>query len=296
MDRTNDNRRPSIVKNRLDATFQWKCCPLVPYLLRKDTAMDLTNDNEHHPSTRRNGLDLTDNNSERKMLRRELTLATAPLDIDEEREVFREMARAAISGDNARRNKLRMRIFHAHMPLACNLAKKAVWQYREFYGEYVSDLLDLTHVAYGALFQAIEKFQVEAGNRFSTYATIAIRNELNSANGMRKRREYKVGPMARLDEPIRDSNGRTWLDILGDDRSAPIPDEVSDYEKSTLLESAMQRLSRRERDLVSAKFNLGDGNNRRRLQDVAGLYGISPQRASQIVKAAIDKLHKAVAA
>ena len=56
---------------------------------------------------------------------------------------------------------------------------------------------------------------------------------------------------------------------------------------------AMQGLSRRERDLVSAKFRL---DNRRRLQDVAGLYGISPQRASQIVKAAIDKLHKELAA
>ncbi len=59
---------------------------------------------------------------------------------------------------------------------------------------------------------------------------------------------------------------------------------------------AMRGLSRRERDLLSAKFNLDDGGNRRRLQDVADLYGISPQRASQIVKAALDKLHKALAA
>jgi DNA-directed RNA polymerase specialized sigma subunit len=35
---------------------------------------------------------------------------------------------------------------------------------------------------------------------------------------------------------------------------------------------------------------------RRQLQDVASLYGISPQSASQIVKAAVAKLHKALAA
>ena len=125
-----------------------------------------------------------------------------------------------------------------------------------------------------------------------TYATIAIRNELNSANGMRKRRENKVGPMARLDEPIWDSDGRTWLDILGDDCSAPIPDEVSYYENARLLQSAMEGLSLRECNLLSAKFNLGDGGDHRRLQDLANLYGISPQRASQIVKVAIAKLHK----
>ncbi len=258
--------------------------------------MNRTNDNERSPSSDHNGRDLKDDNSERKMLLRELTLATAPLGIDEERKAFRELACATISGDNARRNAFRMKIFHANIGLACNLAKKAAWQQREFYGDYASGLLDLMHVAYGALFQAIEKFQVEAGTRFSTYATIAIRNELNSANGMRKRRENKVGPMARLDEPIWDSDARTWLDILGDDCSAPIPDEVSYDENASLLQSAMRGLSLRERDLVSAKFNLGDGDNRRRLQDMASLYGISPQRASQIVKAALDKLHKALAA
>ena len=90
--------------------------------------MNRNNDNERLPSSDRYGRDMKDDNSERKMLLRELTLATDPLDRNEEREVFRDMTRAAISRDNARRDKLRRRIFHAHMPLACNLAKKAVWQ------------------------------------------------------------------------------------------------------------------------------------------------------------------------
>ena len=258
--------------------------------------MNRTNDKARNTSTGRNGHNLTEKESEQKMLLSELAFAMDPLNPDEERKAFREMVHAAITCDNDRRNEIRMRIFRANMRLAYNLAKRTIWQHRKFYGEYANDLLDLTHVAYEALFQAIEKFQVEAGNRFSTYATTAIRNELNSANGMRKRRENGVGPMERLDEPIWRPDGKTWLDLLGKDRSAPIPDEIYYHEKTCLLQSAMQELSHRERDLVSAKFRLGTAGKRRQLQDVASRYGISPQRASQIVKAAIAKLHKALAA
>ena len=255
--------------------------------------MNRTNDYTRNSSTGRNGQYLMEMESERKMLLRELACSTDPLDPDEEQKAFREMIRAAITCDNHRHNEIRMKIFKANMRLACNLAKKIIWQHRKFYGEYANDLLDLAHAAYGALFHAIDKFQVEAGNRFSTYATTAIRNELNSANGMRKRRENKVGPMERIDGPIWRSDGKTWLDLLGKDSSAPIPEEISHREKTVLLWSAMQGLSRRERDLVSAKFRL---DNRRQLQDVADLYGISPQRASQIIKAALAKLYKTLAA
>ena len=45
-----------------------------------------------------------------------------------------------------------------------------------------------------------------------------------------------------------------------------------------------------------AKFHIVAAGKRRQLQDVASRYGITPQRASQIVKAALDKLQKALAA
>ncbi len=252
--------------------------------------------NERNASNGRDGQDYTEIESERIMLKKELASSTDPLGIEEERKTFREMVRAAISGDEARRNTLRMKIFKANMRLAYDLAKKIIWTHRKFYGDYANSVIDLTHVAYGALFQAIDKFQVEAGNRFSTYATTAIRNELNSANGIRKRRENKVGPMERLDHPVWRYDGKTWFEVLGDDSSAPIPDEVFYREKTGLLQLAMRNLSRRERDLVYAKFRIGAPGKRRQLQDVATRYGITPQRASQIVKAALDKLQKAIAA
>ena len=58
----------------------------------------------------------------------------------------------------------------------------------------------------------------------------------------------------------------------------------------------MRDLSSRERDLVYAKFHIVAAGKRRQLQDVASRYGITPQRASQIVKVALDKLQKAIAA
>ena len=252
--------------------------------------------NERNSSTGLNSHDYTEIESERIMLKKELASSTDPLGVEEERKTFREMVRAAIFGDDTLRNALRMKIFKANMRLAVDLAKKIVWQHRKFYGDYSSSLIDLTHVASGALFQAIDKFQVEAGNRFSTYATTAIRNELNSANGIRKRRENKVGPMERLDYPVWRYDGKTWFEVLGDDSSAPIPDEVFYREKAGMLQLAMRDLPRRERELVYAKVHIGAARKRRQLQDVASRYGISPQRASQIVKAALDKLHKALAA
>ncbi len=44
------------------------------------------------------------------------------------------------------------------------------------------------------------------------------------------------------------------------------------------------------------EISIGAFGKHRQLQDVASRYGILPQRASQIVKAAFGKLHKALAA
>ncbi len=48
--------------------------------------------------------------------------------------------------------------------------------------------------------------------------------------------------------------------------------------------------------VIGQKGVSGAAGKCRQLQDVASRYSITPQRASQIVKAALDKLHKALAA
>jgi len=64
-------------------------------------------------------------------------------------------------------------------------------------------------------------------------------------------------------------------------------------EAEVALRKGLSRLSPRERDCVRAKFHL-DGETRK-LAAVADAYGITPQRASQILNVALDKLSAEVA-
>ncbi len=228
------------------------------------------------------------------MVLRELSESTEPLSPEEERNAFREMIKAAIYGDNQRRRTIRERIFKANIRLAYSLAKKLVQRRQIAYGEYVSSLLDLMHVAYNAIYKAIDKFNVDSGNRFSTYAFMAIRNEINMTDGIKVRSEMGVGPINRLDLTICPDEETTWRELLEDTNSVPIPEMVCCRNKAAKFQAQMRCLSQRERDLVSVK--LGMAGDKTQIRDMASKYGISPQRASQIVSAAIDKLRRNIAA
>lgn len=258
-----------------------------------DTMNEAT-DNDLAAIPNRNYPTYCESESEWKMVRRELSEATDPLSPDEERNAFREMVKAAIYGDNQRRRTIRERIFKANIRLAYFLAKKIIQMRRVSYGEYASNLLDLMHVAYNAIYKAIDKFNVDNGNRFSTYAFMAIRNEINMTDGIRVRSEIGVGPMKRLDLSIRPDEETTWKELLEDNGSTPIPEMVCCRDRVAKLQTQLRCLSQRERELVTVKLGMADGNVQ--LRDMARKYGISPQRASQIVSAAIAKLRRNLAA
>ena len=257
--------------------------------------MNETNDYENAATSgRREYPFYCESKSEWGMVRRELSESTEPLSADEEHKAFRDMVHAAIMGDNSRRRAIREKIFKANIRLAYSFAKKLVQRRWFAYGEYASSLLDLMHVAYNAIYKAIDKFNVDSGNRFSTYAFMAIRNEINMTDGIRARREIGVGPMKRLDMSICPEEETTWRELLEDSNSVPIPEMVCCREKAAKFQAQIRCLSKRERDLVSVK--LGMAGDKIQLRDMARKYGISPQRASQIVSAAIDKLRRNIAA
>ena len=226
--------------------------------------------------------------SEWKMIRKELAEAIDPLTPDEERDAFREMIQAAIHGDENRRRAIRERIFRANIRLAESIAVKIARRRRHAYGEYASNVLDLMHVGYNAIYRSIDKFNVDSGNRFSTYVFMSIQNEMNMTDCIRKRKEIGIGPMKRLDEQISLNDETTWIELLEDKRSVSIPDMVSNRNKFEKLLKLIRKLSPRERDLITVRLGLDDGKYK--LRDIARKYGISAARASQIVNAVIDKL------
>jgi RNA polymerase sigma factor (sigma-70 family) len=229
------------------------------------------------------------------VVRGELAESTDPLSPEEEREAFTAMVRAAIDGDDDRRVALRDRIFKANMRLAPGIAYKFLTLRRHVYGEYASDLVDLVHVAYAAIYDAIDKFDVNRGTRFSTYACTAIYRALNKADGIRKRYEKGVGPMMRFDEVVsQDDEEMTRLDMFEDEGAIPIHEMACCRIKAAKFSAKMRSLPRRERDLVSVSLGLAGGDVR--LKDVARMYGISAARASQIVKLCAEKLRQHLAA
>lgn len=246
------------------------------------------NDKTRTAASFRNGQDDFESESEWDMILKELSKSTEPLSADEEREAFRDMVHAASMGDNCRRHAIRERIFKANMRLAYAYAKGVAQRRRAAYGEYASGLLDLVHVAYLAICKAIDKFNVDSGNRFSTYAITAIRNAINEADGIRKRHEQGVGRMERLDDSNDRDGAWRWLEQQGD--SDPIPDEVDSNGWREWLVAAMRGLSARERELLAVKY--GVYGDKCRLADMAHKYGITPARASQIVQEGIKKVRR----
>jgi RNA polymerase sigma factor (sigma-70 family) len=222
------------------------------------------------------------------MINKELAEAIDPLTPDEERDAFREMIHAALHGDEDRRRAIRERIFRANIRLAKAIAEKIARRRRHAYGEYTSNVLDLMHVGYTAIYRSIDRFNVDAGNRFSTYVFSAIQNKMNMTDGIRKRKEIGVGPMKRLDEKINSDDETAWIELLEDKRCVPIPDMVSHRDKFEKLLKLIRKLPPRERDLVTARLGLDGGKHK--LRDIAREYDISAARASQIVNAEIDKL------
>ncbi len=193
--------------------------------------------------------------SEWDMILKELSESTEPLSAAEEREAFRDMVHAASMGDNCRRHAIRERIFKANMRLAYAYAKGVAQRRRAAYGEYASGLLDLVHVAYLAICKTIDKFNVDSGNRFSTYAITAIRNAINEADGIRKRHEQGVGRMERLDDSNEQYVSWRWLEQQGD--SDPISAAADSKGWREWLVAAMRSLSPRECDVLAAKFGAG---------------------------------------
>ncbi len=240
-------------------------------------------------------LDLPPNDIEEmhsSMVTRELNCATPPMSAEEEREAFREMIAATMRGDNARRNKLRNRIFKSMIRLVLNITCKTVaWHRRKFNNSSIS-FLDYLHGGYSALCSAIDEFNPEKGVRLSTYAYTAIVRKLNE---MAHIRNWNKGDNAFLS--LEEEYGEDWAAKLSDTIASncePVDSQVSRNTDGAAAWACLEILSKRERDCLFARYDLRNDNSL--LADVADKYGITAARASQITKEAVKKLRAQFAA
>ena len=148
---------------------------------------------------------------------------------------------------------------------------------------------DLTSIGTIGLIKAINTYDPDRKIKLATYASRCIENEIlmylrHTGN---QKREVSI------DEPLgSDSDGNELLlsDILGTD-----PDEVSrpieDAVDLSLLQHSLERLTARERMIITMRFGLG-GTQERTQKEVADMLGISQSYISRLERRIILRLRR----
>ena len=198
-----------------------------------------------------------------------------PLCESEEREALEKLK----SGDRAVREKL---IVH-NLRLVVYIAKK--------FDNTGLDQDDLISVGTIGLIKAVGSFDSDKNIKLATYASRCIENEIL----MYLRRMVRIKSEVSLDEPLNvDYEGNELLisDVLGTD-----PDTVSKnletLVEKQLLWQALEKLDKRERDIMSMRFGLY-GTEEKTQKEVADTIGISQSYISRLEKKIIGRLKKEI--
>lgn len=167
----------------------------------------------------------------------------------------------------------RNRIMSANLRLVMSIAKAqgvSRLTFDELFSEGVPVLL-----------RAIEKFDVERGFRFSTYAYTAV------LRGLRK---------AKADVSNRNRRQKTSVDSLVLDQAEDQTFEVDRLSESAvpIVRTLLERLPPREGRIVQERFGLLPDQSPCTLEEIGSLHGVSKERARQLLARAMAALRTLV--
>jgi len=186
----------------------------------------------------------------------------------EEVRVFR-MLKVLRESNSQNYGGLRNEIIEMNIPLL-------QWNVRKFANKrFPFD--DLLGVASVALVRSVDGFNVSLGNRFSTYATRAIRTEISRHIA----KELRIASQYATNKEAQDTQ---------EDRSV---DHQSSVETKEFAESLLKNLTIIECFVVVRFFGLC-GYDKMILSEIGEKLGRSKERMSQIKRGAVEKLQKLV--
>jgi RNA polymerase sporulation-specific sigma factor len=155
-------------------------------------------------------------------------------------------------------------------------------------GVGVEDLISIGTIG---LIKAINSYKPDKNIKLATYASRCIENEIL----MYLRKSNKTKAEVSIDEPLNvdwDGNELLLSDILGTDEDVIYKDIENEAERK-ILNSAIAKLSERERRIVDLRYGLSDRNGEEMTQkEVADLLGISQSYISRLEKKIIRRLKK----
>ncbi len=197
----------------------------------------------------------------------------APLTKDEEEELLVHLEE----------EKAKSTLIERNLRLVVYIARKF-----ENTGINVEDLISIGTIG---LIKAINTFKTDKNIKLATYASRCIENEIL----MYLRKNQNTKTEISIDEPLNvdwDGNELLLSDVLGTDNDVTyqsIEREV-DIELLTL---AMEKLSKREQDIMRMRFGLS-GQKEKTQKEVADLMGISQSYISRLEKRIIKRLKKEI--
>ena len=198
-----------------------------------------------------------------------------PLARDEEAELIARMD----GGDESVKSQL----IERNLRLVVYIARRF-----ENTGINIEDLISIGTIG---LIKAVSTYKPAKNIKLATYASRCIENEIL----MYLRKTANLKSEVSFDEPLNtdwDGNELLLSDILGTENDLvmkPIEDDVD----RQLLTNALEKLSERERLIITLRFGL-DGRQERTQKEVADQLGISQSYISRLENRIISRLKKEI--
>ena len=197
--------------------------------------------------------------------------------------VSREREAELLARLDAGETEVRQELIEHNLRLVAYIARRF-----ENTGVGVEDLISIGTIG---LIKAIETYRSDKNIKLATYASRCVENEIL----MHLRKIANQKAEVSFDEPINtdwDGNELLLSDVLGTEEDVvmkPIEDDVD----RTLLRSAIDTLSAREREIITLRFGL-DGRHELTQKEVADRMGISQSYISRLEKRIIARLKKEI--
>lgn len=164
---------------------------------------------------------------------------------------------------------VRNRIVRANLRLVVAIAKKFVSS-RHGFDELVSE-------GHLPLIRAAELFNVGLGNRFSTYATWAVRNHLARFVSLQARGGEQIG--------LEEHDELAQPHVAGSEATHHELERQRQW-----MTQLLTRLAPRDQQVMRARYGLNDQGAAQTLSEIAGDLGLSKERVRQLVLHALDEL------
>ena len=150
---------------------------------------------------------------------------------------------------------------------------------------------DLISIGTIGLIKAVDTYKPAKNIKLATYASRCIENEIL----MHLRKTAAQKSEVSFDEPLNtdwDGNELLLSDILGTDADTVMRPIEADVDRE-LLQKAMEKLTSREREIITLRFGL-DGAPEKIQKEVADLLGISQSYISRLEKRIISRLKREI--